>query len=256
MQFQQAVADFTLQVCIPLYWHDRQIPPPKELQGGSCFILKFKGKLVGITAAHVVQAYKMYVKRTATAICQLRTIPFELNDCLIDLDDDLDIATFSLNQAQLNQGGAVAIDCTGQWPPPEPARMTAVSIAGFPELLREVYPDRSATFKAYGALAAIEDFSDREIWLTYDPTRDQPMPGPVERPPVGFNMSGCSGGPVLMHETRAGLHRWFPVGIIYRGPRECPAGDAAHFDVIRVRRIHRVREDGSIARPSSGWLPR
>jgi hypothetical protein len=163
-------------------------------------------------------------------------MPLNFEDALIDSDPDLDIATFRLSEDDLKRIPGTAIDCTGQWPPPKPDRMRAVSLAGFPEIIREVHPDRSATFAAYGALAAIEDFSDREIIVTYEPERDRPMAG-APKPPLGFNMSGCSGGPVLSHGISNGLHRWFPVGMILRGPGDYAAGDVEGFDTIRVRRM-------------------
>jgi hypothetical protein len=72
-------------------------------------------------------------------------------------------------------------------------------------------------------------------------------------------MSGSSGGPVLVHGVRNGLHRWFPVGLIAEGPRqEKKQGEASEFDMIRLRRIDVIQPDGTIKRPEdvdTGWLP-
>lgn len=193
-------------------------------------------------------------------VCQLRLTPFALHEAIIDSDVDLDIATFGLSEENLAKTGGIALDCCQQWPPPEPTPMRAVSWAGFPQEMLVTFADRSALFSAYGALSAIEDYSERNIMLTYDPARDQSFGG-LPLPPLGLNLSGCSGGPVLMHGTRNGLHRWFPIGMITSGPRKDPAdmksrGEAAEFDVIGVRRIHFLREDGRInAAVQSGWLP-
>jgi hypothetical protein len=254
------VADFTLKVCTPLYWHDRKALFPKRLIGGSCFVLRFGDRLVGVTAAHVLDAYQDARERVPNFVCQLRLMEFSLHDATIDSDAELDIATFGLSEDELKRIEGVPIDCTGQWPPPNPDRMKAVSLAGFPQALLITSADKSASFQAYGALSAIEDFSEREILLTYDPKRDQPFGGHAI-PPLGLNLSGCSGGPTLMHGTRNGLHRWFPVGLINSGSKRDTAepierGDAQDFDTIRVRRIHRLREDGTIQlTQQSGWLP-
>jgi hypothetical protein len=90
--------------------------------------------------------------------------------------------------------------------------------------------------------------------VSYEPERDQALPG-APRPPLGFNMSGCSGGPVLMHNVRKGLHRWFLIGLIIRGSGEFAEGVSQECDTIRVRRILFVTEDGTLNRSSSGWLP-
>ena len=58
----------------------------------------------------------------------------------------------------------------------------------------------------------------------------------MARPPLGYNTSGCSGGPAIIHEARGGLHLWHPVGMIVGGPK-FGQGDAAEFDMIRMRRI-------------------
>lgn len=251
------VSKFTLRVCTPLYWHDRRVPFPKDMRGGSCFILRFGERLIGVTADHVLQIYQSDRAKNPAIVCQLRLMEFALHDAVIDHDTNLDIATFAVSESQLKEIEGMAIDCTGQWPPPAPMRMRAVSLAGFPEKLRVTYANRSADFAAYGGLSAIEDFSEREILLTFDPTREQTLGG-LPLPPLGLNMSGCSGGPVLMHGVRNRLHRWFPVGIIIAGPNRDTGderGDAEAFDTIRVRRIHFLRQDGTIDRPEPGWLP-
>jgi hypothetical protein len=257
-EFLNEVSNFTLRTCRPLYWHDRRVPFPKEMRGGSCFILRFGQRLVGITAAHVLAAYGRDRERNPATVCQLRLMSFALHDAIIDCDADLDIATFGLSEAELTEIEGLPIDCTGQWPPPVPTRMRAVSLVGFPEILRVTQANRSAIFSAYGGLSAIEDFSEKEILLTFDPAREQVLNG-LPAPPLGLNMSGCSGGLVLIHGERNGLHRWFPVGVIIGGSNrdsKDERGDAEFFDTIRVRRIHFVQEDGTIDRPASGWLPR
>jgi len=131
--------------------------------------------------------------------------------------------------------------------------MRVVSLVGFPEILRVTNADRSAIFSAYGGLSAIEDFSDRDILLTFDPARDRALNG-LPLPRLGLNMSGCSGGLVLVHGERNGLHRWFLAGLIIGGSNrdsKDERGDAEAFDTIRVRRIRaRGRDDQS----SDVWL--
>jgi hypothetical protein len=253
--FKQEVSNFTLRVCTPIYWHDRRVSFPKDVRGGSCLILRFGERLIGVTAAHVLQTYRDDHAQNPSLICQLRLMPFALHDAVIDSDPALDIATFALSEDELGQISGTPIDCTGAWPPPAPTRLRSVSLAGFPEVLRVTHEDRSGTFAAYGALSAIEDFSEREILLTYDPAREEPLSG-LPLPPLGFNLSGCSGGPVLIHGERNGVHRWFPAGIIIGGSNRDfgeQRGEADAFDTIRVRRIHFVREDGTITPSDSGW---
>jgi hypothetical protein len=249
------IANFALAACKPLFWHDRSVRWPKDVHGGSCFVLRFGNTIIGVTAAHVVQQYEAARAQTLALVCQLGNIEFDLAAAMIDRDDDLDIATFSVTSDQLKRLNGFAFDCTGAWPPPTPDRTRAISLVGCPEQTRIIRSDLGADFAAYGALGAVDDINDRDILVTYDPSRDQMMVSAVPVPPLGFNMSGCSGGPAIIHGERAGLHRWYPVGMILRGPGSFTSGDAAAFDMIRVRRIHFVRTDGTIDPPSSGWLP-
>ncbi len=127
--------------------------------------------------------------------------------------------------------------------------------------MRVTHPDKSVESRAYGGLPAVEDVTDREIITTYDPSRDKPLHG-LPAPPLGLNLSGCSGGPVLMHGTRNGLIRWFPVGLISGGvdhdndvalgQGEINRGENAEFDIVRIRRINFIRPDGTLERPASG----
>jgi hypothetical protein len=250
------VATLTLRVARPLVWHDRTQGWPKSLDGATCFFLRFEQGVVGVTAHHVVRAYEAAIAANQNIICQLRTSPaFDLMAAIIDRDVVRDIATFRVSEDILRQTEAVALDCRGDWPPPTPDSLRALSICGFPEEMRTTTADRTAEFAAWGALAAVESITEREILVTYDPARDQPARWAAALPPVGLNLSGCSGGPVLMHGTRNGLHRWFPVGLVVAGPRDQGTGASAEFDMIRLRRIHVIQRDGSIDKDGAGWLP-
>ena len=129
-------------------------------------------------------------------------------------------------------------------------------MCGFPEEMRTTTAERTAEFAAWGALPTVEDVTEREIIVTYDPARDQPTRWAPALPPLGLNLSGCSGGPVLLHEVKNGLHRWFPVGLVVRGPKNQGTGASKAFDMIRLRRIHVIQPDGRISKEQAGWLPR
>lgn len=45
--FFNEVNNFALRVCTPIYWHARRLPFPKEVHGGSCFVLRFGEHLFG-----------------------------------------------------------------------------------------------------------------------------------------------------------------------------------------------------------------
>jgi hypothetical protein len=255
------VAALTLKVARPLIWHDRTKGWPKRLDGATCFFLRFDEGVIGVTSNHVVSAFESALDANPSTVCQLRESPaFDLPAAIIARDAARDIATFAVSKALLSQIDAIALDCRESWPPPEPQRLWLLSACGFPESMRITKADRTAEFRAWGALAAVESVTRDEILITYDPARVKPAAWAPYLPPLGFNLSGCSGGPVLVHGIRNGLLRWFPVGLIHEGPRgEKKQGLATEFDLIRLRRIDVIQPDGTIKPPtedSGGWLPR
>jgi hypothetical protein len=254
------IAAFGLKVCRPLFWHDGPSRWPKEVRGASCFVMRFQERLVGVTAAHVVNEFRAAAARTSTLVCQLYNISFDLETAIIDIDNDLDIATFAVSEDELTSSGAIAIDCGMRWPPPVPKPGSPIQLVGYPEIIRLVNEDLSGIYEAYGALTTVDHVTDRDLLVIYDPAQSpvQPLEDAVAGlPPPRFDMSGCSGGPAIAHGEVGGLHRWFPVGIIVAGSGDVGSdGVTKEFDMIRVRRIDRIRPDGTIDRTSSsGWLP-
>ena len=110
-EFVTEISAFTLRVCTPIWWHDRRQPFPKDVQGASCFFLRFEGRVVGITADHVVDAYHAARAQTPTLACQVRLAPFDLDAALVDRDGGLDLATFAVSENEVSIIDAVPIDC-------------------------------------------------------------------------------------------------------------------------------------------------
>lgn len=253
--FRGEIAAAGLRYARPICWHDNDKTFPKEIVGASCFVLRFATGLVGVTAAHVVREFQRAKATTRSLVCQLRLMSFDLDGALIDIDDSLDIATFAIAEWQLKKTLTDAFDVSARWPLDGIVKPDAsIQLIGYPENIRLINSvEKSAIFNAWGALDFIQDFNEREIILTYEPER---VLGAPTKPPLGYNMSGCSGGPAIVHELRASnLHVWYPVGLIVGGPK-FGEGDAAEFDIIRVRRIDCIQPSGRILRESDGgWLP-
>jgi hypothetical protein len=261
MALVKAVADLTMKVARPLHWYDIRAPWPTHFPGGTCFILRFNTRLIGVTADHVITAFEEVKGQQARhTVSLLRTVRFDLSGAMRDRDAELDLATFSVTEEQLIESEAVAADCREEWPPPIPDIGREISFAGFPESLKEGAWPHGREFRAFANLTRVQDITDRNIIATYEPTRDSRVLAASGIPELGANWSGCSGGPVLMHVERNGFHRWFPVGMIVEGrgkPRdgEMPGGEMQAFDRYLFRRIHFLNSDGSIKHPSVGWLP-
>jgi hypothetical protein len=254
-EFCKQITQTALQWARPIWWYDWQQPFEKlKITGASCFVLRFKTAYIGVTAAHVVNQLLEARRYTASLDCRLQLTPFNLLYTVIETNDDLDIATFRISEEQVRSSGVQAFDVSAKWPPEIPiGREMPIQLVGFPECLREIdYAGGSVKCGAYRALALVEDYNDREIITIYDPEQSQGSPRLL---PLGFNMSGCSGGPAVIHHTRNFIHRWYPAGLILRGPLGQGEGDSANYDTIRIRRIDSIDPAGHIQVADTGWLP-
>lgn len=256
MPTPEEASRLTMEVARPLFWTDARAPWPKRLEGGTCFLLRFDIGLVGITADHVISAFEQAERRASETVAMLRTARLDLTRALIDRDSDLDLATFRVTDAQAAESCARVLDCRGTWPLPMPRPGAAITFAGFPEDFRqECYPTRTE-FRAASYATRVEDLTDRGIVAGYDPARgDHRLLAAPEFTDVGANWSGCSGGPVLVHFERDGLHQWHAVGVIVQGPGGDPEGVPNDFDQFVFRRIDFVNADGTLQKSDGGWLP-
>ena len=253
----EALADFTLKVATPMVWHDRKEGWPKRISGGTCFFLRFSNGIFGVTANHVVEALQRAIADSRNTVCQIRaSAPIDLPGLIIDRCPEWDIATFRASEQLVEAIGVTVLDCRGDWPPPEPVVGRTVTFCGFPEAERATPEPGVVAMFACGSVAMIDAVTARDLIVTYDPVRDEEAPWAPWKQPLGYNMSGCSGGPVLSHGSRNGLQRWFLIAMVVRGPKGKGIGQADGWDMITMRRIDAIQPDGTIKGEDSGWLPR
>jgi hypothetical protein len=253
--FLQQITKAALNWVRPIWWYDwRQPFEALKITGASCFVLKFETRYVGVTAAHVLNELFATRRHTASLDIRLQLTPLNLLNAVIETNDDLDIATFAVSEQQVGDSGVQPFDVSLQWPPDIPVeREMPIHLVGFPEALRFIdYTNGSVNSHAYQTLGLVEHVTDRDIFTIYDPEQSRGSPA---LPPLGFNMSGCSGGPAILHHMRNGIHRMYPVGLITGGPFGQGEGVAASFDMIRITRINCIDPDGRIQAANMGWLP-
>jgi hypothetical protein len=255
MRAAATVSAHMLKVARPLFWH---IGVPKEgpLRGASTFILQFEARHVAVTADHVIAQYLDALAADQRTICQIGECQVWPEKTLISRSAELDIATFEIDPEKLSEMGAIPLDCRKDWPPPEVAEGDSLTLAGYLDARRNKKGRGYYEHEAWGAHGIADGVSPREIVTVYDPDATFASDGYGAKPPLGFNMSGCSGGPVIVHKVINGLVRWFPAGLIYKGPgKEKAQGEFATFDRIHIRKLHFIQSDGTIAEPDTGWLP-
>jgi hypothetical protein len=252
-QAAATISAYMLKAARPLFWHIG-VMNDRALRGASTFILQFKDLHVAVTADHVIAQYLDACAADSRTICQIGECQVWPERSLIARSPKLDIATFEIDPKQLPQMGAVAFDCRNDWPPPETTVGDTLTLAGYLDLRRNKVGKDHYEMEAWGAHGIADAVSDREIVTVYDPATTFAADG-IAKPPLGFNMSGCSGGPVIVIKEIKGLMRWFPVGFIYKGPDGEAEGEFATFDRVHVRRLHFIGPDGSIEELETGWLP-
>jgi hypothetical protein len=256
------LAQWANRMVFPICWHDPTIPPPKYSRAASCFALKFREKLIGVTAAHVVKGFLEEKQKIPALTCQLRHLgDFDLEGALIDCDTEIDLATFDLTEAQLVEIRSPAFNCQNIWPPPEPQIGWAGAFAGFAEYLFR--PDENFRVNAdclAGGVSQIE-VGRSEIRMTYEPQTAKTI-GNIPMIPPGTSLSGCSGGPLVIAvlEIMDGMPR--PVSFTVFGAiigstnQQGSEGESTEYVSVVARRLECIQTDGKLARPNdSQWLP-
>lgn len=253
---QLEACQLAMSVARPLFWTDLHVPWPKVLCGATCFVLRFRDGLIGVTADHVIRAFERAEDEAREIVPMLRTARLDLARALIDRDAELDLATFRVTEEQAAESLACVVDFRNAWPPPMPRVGDPITFAGFPESFRQLCNPFRGEFRAATSATIVEDVTDRRIVAIYDPARgDHRVLAASEFTELGANWSGCSGGPVLFHYQRDGIHQWHPVGVIVQGPGGDAEGMPNVFDHFIFRRIDCLNADGTLDK-SDGWLPR
>jgi hypothetical protein len=253
MQAAATVSAYMLTVARPLFWHTGV--PNEGLRGASTFVLQFERRHVAVTADHVMGQYLEARAADNRTLCQIGQCQVRPEVTLIARSAKLDIATFEIDPSNLPPMGAVAFDCRNSWPPIEVSEGDTLTLAGYLDTRRNKIRRGFYEHEAWGGHGIAEAVSEREIVTVYDPETTFASNGSTAKPPLGFNMSGCSGGLAVLVKLVNGLIRCIPAGFIYKGPSGKAEGEFARFDRIHIRKLHFIQANGTIAEPDRGWLP-
>lgn len=256
---QESLKEILIRIACPMVWFDGRKSWPQKLFGGTCFFLRTDVGVYGVTAAHVVDAFSNYVKSTKRPSFRLiDSDNFDLLGNVVGYDSVRDIATFKVKFDVERELDKIVLDCTNnQWPPSlQPARGSKLAMCGFPEALRVAAVGPTAEFEAWAAYTLAAEVSEDNIHIAFDPNLAVVAPFAPKLQEIGMNLSGCSGGPVLLvQESHGNLINISPVAIVIGGPKGIGEGLLSEFDAITLRRINSILPDGSIAPKYTGWLP-
>jgi hypothetical protein len=245
-----AISEQLLRVVRPFFWQRRR----RILNGASAFVLRFDERYVGVTADHVIEHYLSALDACPSVRCQLGECWVSPEKTMIGRSRGLDLATFEVDPLMLAAMGADAIDCRTNWPPPVIRRGDSLTLAGFLDNHRSERLPGYYEHQAWGAHTIAEDATERNVVVTYSPDGVSRATPDVQKPPLKFNMSGCSGGLAVSVQNVNGLLRWAPAAVIYKGPSGESHGGFADFDVIKLRPLGFIRSDGTFYDAVTGWL--
>jgi hypothetical protein len=233
-----------LEFAVPFWWVSKDQQHNLVLRNGSAFLVDYGCGIFAVTAAHVFAEY-CEAKRTARGIaCQLGHAHFHPEIRLISCRNDLDIATFRVTQEEAKEINNSAVKPDPPiWEPLNLAVGNLAFFAGFPAQTRGITTCGDFVTAPYFAMPTITSFTDHQITCRLDREMMIDLNG-AGLPPVGFDIGGVSGGPLLMPTLVRQGHLegviWRLAGLIVQ------AAKGVFFEQVVAVRAHYIQPDGRL----------
>jgi hypothetical protein len=213
--------------------------PNANIEHGSIFFLDCGSGSFAVTANHVYEAYLERKQGEPSLTCQIGNVPFVPKERLIDHDPELDVATFRIEEREVEADGKVIHRANpNNWPPKPPDPGKGVFFAGYPKVYREVQTSRRVKWGTYVGVLTATSIRERHIICQYDRDTMVDMFG-TGIPPVGQWLGGVSGAP-LWTLVETGVFSWRLGGILYQFSTE--------FELLYARRPECTLADGRLYR--------
>jgi hypothetical protein len=167
----------------------------------------------------------------------------DLDKRLVDLSDDLDLATFALDEALVSRLHRTPL---GVWPPRPPQEGRRIMISGFPAIERIESKAFEVNFGLFTALGVARTVTEKQITWLLEP-EFQLAKARVPAPPPEYELGGISGGPLVSwfespkfvcHHCLSGIVIEHPD---YRGNKDIPP-----IERIIAIRADAIAESGKI----------
>ena len=216
-------------------------PTPLEYRQGSVFFLDCGRGPFAVTAGHVFEQFQRDRAERRIRGCQIGNVGVNPDERLIDWGRDkrIDIATFRITPQEISEiGKNVVIGTDGAWPPP-PNVNEVVFFGGFPGCERISVAPSEFSFGLHSGMVPLTDYTEHQIGCRFDRRYWVDVRG-LGLPPVGYDLGGVSGGPMLQPVYRDGGWRWRLVGVISE------AVMVEEFERITAVRAHFILPEGRI----------
>ena len=127
----------------------------------------------------------------------------------------------------------------GPWPPP-PQPNEVVFFGGFPGGERDAVGQNEMVFGLHSAMPWLTSFTDRQLCCQLDRRSWIDVRG-LGLPPVGYDLGGVSGGPMLKPIFVDGAWTWRLVGVISE------AKSIEGFERVTAERAHFINPSGKLS---------
>lgn len=198
-------------MCACFWWNGKdEFGNYRILQNATVCFVDTGSTLIAVTAAHVLEAYIAAKRRDPDIVCQLGSITYDPENCVVDVNLDLDLATFRVSSVVVAGSGSSPSKPTS-WPPAPVLTGDILLCGGHPGAIRrEDGPTANLPFQWFLATAASSnknvvlalELNDCHVPLTGDPL-------------ANHSLGGMSGGPVFKYVPPSPIERIELVGFIY-----------------------------------------
>jgi hypothetical protein len=226
-----------------LLWHyqERHLWTPLLWRQGSMFFLDCGRGPFAVTAGHVFEQFVEDRAQRRVRGCQIGNVGFSPEERLIAWGKDIgvDIATFRVTPQEIAAAGKKVVRGTdGAWPPP-PNAGEVIYFGGFPGGERDRIKAGEFSFGLHSAMVPLTDFTDHQLCCSLARSYWVDVRG-LGVPPVGYDLGGVSGGPMLQPIYKDGLWDWRLAGVLSE------AIMAQDFERVTAVRAHFILPDGRI----------
>lgn len=227
-----------IECCVPIYWFKPDSKKFRIKHSATVTIVRTPKKLLGITAAHVLEAYLADAKEGSVRLQLGNEVVDNFRDRIINISRDLDIATFSMDDQLLLRLGKTALS---KWPPQPPSQDKGIMIAGFPEIERHESETLEVNFGLFTAIGVARSITGKQItWLMERERR-------VTTLPPKSNLSGISGGPLIsFFESENFISHHCLSGIVIEQPNHQDNEDMSSIERLIAIRADCIADTGNI----------
>lgn len=233
--FGKSLKEMTQSYTTTIAWGHTDEAGGVEVTSGSTFFVRTPNAYFAVTAGHVLRKFLADWSADQSLECQLWNIrEFPLADRILDIGQRVDIGTFRVTEDEV---GLCRKTFLSTWPPLVPDEGGWILYAGFPKAGYSQLQPRSLGVKPYYACGLATSVTEWQIKAQVN--HEELTDAHGERPPVGYDIGGMSGGPVLTM-IDSGVLSWRLGGVIAEGQ---PA-----TDTMIAERADVIRSDGRIRR--------